>query len=601
MLYALLRIAAITFGLVALAVIAGISYGAGNLRADAARVPGAATATTPTPETTSGTTSETTPVTTPVTTPMAATTPAAEAPATAEATPVEAPPAAEATAAATAAPDAGDPLRPRGWTDASHGNRVAPNYDVVLPVDAVNTITITIAPADWAAMQEDLDKIYAPSLDLRQAMLAAGPDLTPAERDALMQQLLADRIAARAAAASSLTVTAPITVTDAVTMAAPLTGTAQVTATDPITVEADGESNDSSRSPMWVPATIRFGDQEWPHVGVRYKGASSLLQPWTRGEMKLPLKLDFDQFEDDYPEIDNQRFFGFKELSLANNHRDPAGMRDILVYELLAAAGLPSLRAAPYEIVLDYGEGPLRLGLYTAVEVVDETGVPSTFGSDDGNIYEAEGPGSSLAADLAADLEESFQKKNNEEREDWGDIWTLYDVLHDPKRTSDPEAWRADLAASFDVDGFLAWLGLAAVVGHVDTYGFAPHNFYLYHDPATDRLTWFSWDHNQTFQPELRPHPRLDKANATANWPLIRYLLDDPVYWDRYVELLAENYAGPLAPDAVLARIRAHAAVIKPFATRDMTPEEYAAAVQVLVDYVDLRAGDVEEFLAGQE
>jgi spore coat protein CotH len=352
---------------------------------------------------------------------------------------------------------------------------------------------------------------------------------------------------------------------------------------------------------MWVPATIRFGDQEWPHVGVRYKGASSLLQPWIRGEMKLPLKLDFDQFEDDYPEIDNQRFFGFKELSLANNHRDPAGMRDILVYELLAAAGLPSLHAAPYEVVLDYGEGPVRLGLYTAVEVVDETGVTSTFGSDDGNIYEAEGPGASLAADLAADLEESFQKKNNEEREDWSDIWTLYDVLHDPKRTTDPEAWRADLAASFDVDGFLAWLGLAAVVGHVDTYGFAPHNFYLYHDPATDRLTWFSWDHNQTFQPELRPHPRLDKANATANWPLIRYLLDDPVYWNRYVELLAENFAGPLAPDAVLARIRAHAAVIEPFATRAMTPEEYAAAVQVLVDYVNLRAGDVEEFLAGQE
>jgi hypothetical protein len=45
-------------------------------------------------------------------------------------------------------------------------------------------------------------------------------------------------------------------------------------------------------------------------------------------------------------------------------------MRDSLVYELLEEAGLPSLRTAPYAVVLDYGEGPVRLGLYTMVEVV---------------------------------------------------------------------------------------------------------------------------------------------------------------------------------------------------------------------------------------
>ena len=79
-----------------------------------------------------------------------------------------------------------------------------------------------------------------------------------------------------------------------------------------------------NRSPMWVPATIRFEGQEWTHVGVRYKGASSL-SPWVMGDMKLPFKFDFDQFEDDYPEIKNQRFFGFKQLSLANNYQDPTG------------------------------------------------------------------------------------------------------------------------------------------------------------------------------------------------------------------------------------------------------------------------------------
>jgi hypothetical protein len=46
--------------------------------------------------------------------------------------------------------------------------------------------------------------------------------------------------------------------------------------------------------------------------------------PWLLGDLRLPFKFDFDQFEDDFPEIKNQRFFGFKQLSLANNHEDAA-------------------------------------------------------------------------------------------------------------------------------------------------------------------------------------------------------------------------------------------------------------------------------------
>lgn len=45
------------------------------------------------------------------------------------------------------------------------------------------------------------------------------------------------------------------------------------------------------------------------------------------GDSKLPLKLDFDEFEDDYPEIENQRFYGFKQLSLANADRHPVRCR----------------------------------------------------------------------------------------------------------------------------------------------------------------------------------------------------------------------------------------------------------------------------------
>lgn len=97
-----------------------------------------------------------------------------------------------------------------------------------------------------------------------------------------------------------------------------------------------------------------------------------------------------------------------------------------------------------------------------------------------------------------------------------------------------------------------------------------------------------------------RQNITLDRSTVSEAWPLIRYLLDDPVYWDRYVELMAQNCATILAPDAMIARIRARAEAIKPVAIQDMSAEEYDAAVQELVDFVTARAAEVEAFLAGQ-
>ena len=73
---------------------------------------------------------------------------------------------------------------------------------------------------------------------------------------------------------------------------------------------------------------------------MRYKGNSTLMGAWRSGSAKLPLKLDFDQFEDTYPEIEDQRFYGFKQLSLGNNLNDATYLRDALSYDIMEAAGL---------------------------------------------------------------------------------------------------------------------------------------------------------------------------------------------------------------------------------------------------------------------
>jgi len=68
----------------------------------------------------------------------------------------------------------------------------------------------------------------------------------------------------------------------------------------------------SGENPDWFAADITFNGETWTNVGIRFKGNSSLMSSWGGGNYKLPFRLDFDQFEDEYPEIDNQRFTASK-------------------------------------------------------------------------------------------------------------------------------------------------------------------------------------------------------------------------------------------------------------------------------------------------
>jgi spore coat protein CotH len=360
-------------------------------------------------------------------------------------------------------------------------------------------------------------------------------------------------------------------------------------------------------NPMWVPATIEFQGKTWTQVGVRYKGNSSLTSGWRSGTLKLPLKLDFDEFEDEYPEIEDQRFYGFKQLSLANGFHDASFMRDAATAAILEEAGLPVAETTFYEVILDYGEGPVTLGLYTMIEVVDDTVIDRFFGEDDGNIYEAEGSAASFAASTRDQIESSFEKENNREDADWSDIDRLFDVLHDDGRIDDPAAWRASLESVFDVDCFLEWLAISSVIQNWDAYGAMSHNYYLYNDPETDQLTWISWDHNEAMSSSVggdggrgpgNRNVSLDKAEIGDEWPLIRYLLDDPVYYERYLDYLTETVAGPFDPDEMAERYQSVADLIAPYASAEVGEEAFEAAVQDLIDHAYRRSEAVESYLS---
>jgi spore coat protein H len=487
---------------------------------------------------------------------------------------------ASATAPATAASEAAASeaegvTRPAGWAEASHGDSAAPNYAVVFPQDTVNQLTITIDPADWAAMQANMTELLGEPGQGGQGGFGGqgGPPAPPAGGQ-------------------------------------PPVGGPPAGGPRP---GGGGFGGDLvAENPLWVAATIAFKGQTWTNVGVRYKGNSSLQRAWQSGSLKLPLKLDFDEFEGDDPTISNQRFYGFKQLSLANNNGDGTAMRETVAYDLLEQAGLVAAETAFYEVVVDYGEGPVSLGLYTMVEVIDDTVIEQAFGDDSGNIYEGDGRAVSLAEGSFDGIATSFQKENNEQQSDWSDIEALYNVLHSTTRSSDPAAWRAELETIFDVDSFLEWLAISAAIQHWDTYGQMSHNFYLYNDPATGKLTWISWDHNFVLSSGggtggggmgggMRGSSSLDKADITASWPLTRYLLDDPTYYARYVASMRVFSDEVFNADALAAKYTALATLLEPYATAESSAESFASAVAQLTSATRERAEAVRSFLATQE
>lgn len=498
--------------------------------------------------------------------------------------------------------------RPEGWTDETHSNDADLNYEAVFPQDAVNTITLTIAPDEWQAVFDDMTNLYG-EFGARQNMGGFGGEFQPPAGFELPEGF-----------------------------EPPADFELPEGFEPPAGFQAPsgfrGGMMGIEENPVWVTADLTFNGTTWTNVGFRLKGNSSLMSGWGEGNYKLPFRLDFDQFEDTYPEIDNQRFYGFQKLSFSSNWSDDSLLREKVTADLFRESGIASAQTAFYAVYVDYGSGPEYFGLYTAVEVIEDTVIETQFADDSGNVYK---PESTFAA--GSFDEADFDKQTNEDEADYSDILALYDALHAETRTTDPAAWRAGLEAVFDVDVYIRWLATNQVVQNWDTYGRMAHNYYLYNDPTTGLLTWIPWDNNMALaegmggggmmamrgggdannEAQGRNMMRgggmggaltIDLAGADESWPLIRFIMDDPVYHAQYVADVDEVSRTVFEPEKMAATYQALHDLIAPYVVGEngeiasytylSSAEAFEAALQQLIDHAQARYTVAQEYVASQ-
>jgi len=426
------------------------------------------------------------------------------------------------------------------WTTETHSKDVDPNFSEVFEDNAVKRLDIVITEENWQSMMDDMTSLYG-SFGAGNGGPGGGP----------------------------------------------------------------GGGNDfAEEDPIFVPAEVFYQDKEWYKVGVRFKGNSSLQSSWQAGILKLSFKLDFDEYEDDYPQIKNQRFYGFKKLSLKNNYNDHSMMREKVATDVFRNVGLAASHTAFYTVYVNYGEGPQYFGVYTLVEEVDDTVLEDQFFDEDGNLYKPDGDAASFASGTYD--EDEYVKKNNEDEADFSDVVSLLSVLHDASRTTDPVSWRTNLESVFDTDVFLKYLATNTVIQNWDTYGRMTHNYYLYNDPATDKLAWIPWDNNESLQAGKQGGALpLNFAGLNASeWPLIGYLYQDDEYQSIYNTYVQEVVESAFEPTYIQSLYALYASLLEPYATKEVAgftflnnSSDFQRAVSELNTHVESRASSVENYL----
>ncbi|MFQ3649649.1 MAG: CotH kinase family protein, partial [Gemmataceae bacterium] len=317
---------------------------------------------------------------------------------------------------------------------------------------------------------------------------------------------------------------------------------------------------------LWVHGKLRWKEQTFDSVGVRYKGNYTLL---AATGLKKSLKVDLNRY------VPKQNLDGLKMLNLNNGVSDPFKIREAVTYAFFREAGLIAPRTGFVEVTLQVpGQHEKRLlGLYTLVEAVDKEFLKRHFKEGKGMLLKPEGLANGLTY--------------------LGSGWSAYEKMYRPKdepsdahkqrlidftrlidRENDAQFER-QIESFLDVDMFLRYVAANALIANMDSYLGLGHNFYLYLVPRTNRFVMLPWDCDLSFgawpvagTPEQQVELSLHKPWVGKN-RLLERLFAVPRFKKRYLELVTELTKQSFTQAALGKQLDQAEATIKDALARD--------------------------------
>ncbi|MBT5708697.1 MAG: hypothetical protein HOI66_20465 [Verrucomicrobia bacterium] len=241
-------------------------------------------------------------------------------------------------------------------------------------------------------------------------------------------------------------------------------------------VQALGEERRTGKAETpftYVTGDILINGVEFKSVGIRKKGFIGSLD-----DNRPSLKVKFNHTDS------KAKVAGMTQLTLNNNKQDGALVSQTMAYSLFSQAGLPASKTS-YAKVMVNGQS---LGIYTNVESARQPLVQRGFGTDKGTLFEG------TIVDFFDGWASGFEHKFGPEEIGRKKLQSVIDTLNGP----DGELV-ASLGKVIDLDDFLKFWAIESLIGFWDGYSGNQNNFFVYHNPKTDRLHFLPWGADSVF------------------------------------------------------------------------------------------------------
>jgi len=320
----------------------------------------------------------------------------------------------------------------------------------------------------------------------------------------------------------------------------------------------------------YVPATVTVNGEELQSVGVRKKGFLGSLD-----NQKPSLKISFDEY------VADQELFGMNRLTLNNNKQDPSQIRQCVAYSLFLSAGIPAPRCNFAQVNVNGRE----LGVFSNVESIKKRFIARHFDDNDGRLYEG------TLSDFAPHWINTFEAKTNKDDPDRSDLIAVQTALEE----TDEELETA-LSQVINIDRFMTYWALEAMINHGDGYALNRNNFYIYNDPTTGLLEFIPWGADQV----LRPFTKFGDSLTFVESILTRRLYQLPATQQQYVTEVQAQFDAIWSEVNILKEIDRMEVLIGTIANDEHAGDEWfdlAVEVEIVRQFVRTRRAVLESVL----
>jgi len=230
----------------------------------------------------------------------------------------------------------------------------------------------------------------------------------------------------------------------------------------------------------------RFIDETLDSVGITLRGNTS------RNSAKKSFKLAFNAF------LPGRDFYDLDKMNLNGEHNDPSIIRSKLCWDLFNDAGIIHSRAAHTEVYIN----GTYYGLYINVEQVDDKFLKKNFIDDKGNLWKCLYPADLVYLGEDQNLYKkinggikTYDLKTNETADDYSKLVRLISLLNKTSISALPDS----LEKVINIGNVFKLFAFNTLVAGWDDYRSLNNNYYLYHEPSTDKFSMLPYDYDNTF------------------------------------------------------------------------------------------------------